>query len=146
MTTSLKTAADHTALAGFRADRVEWLVFPSESSYLTAAAAQKTAGNGTLKAYVKLGCPECSRSYLRAYGVRGRKREYCSADCRTFKPSKAHLAAIVGRKLDAAIADGDTATIFEMYAEIQDILNDSRFRSAIMKRAAARKRARNAAK
>jgi len=141
MTRLADTAADLANLAGFRADRADWAVYAEGTTYGMKGGRFELCS-----------CRVCGGDYLRAMGVRGRVREYCSNDCKDLQGRINSLRDLVDRVADRAEAaaekNGRAAADSKLTILKSDLLalaSHSAMQSASGRRAAAKAKARRAA-
>ena len=127
--TATATAAAHSDLPGYRADRAEWPVHTERAE----------------GAYFLLCTCSCGAPYLRAMGVRGRPREHCSDTCKDLRPMLNRLATMVDEVAARAGEHGGDRLLLQLRAELMGLTQASEFQSALGRRSQQLRRARLAA-
>ena len=122
------TTRPWTSLPGYRDDRAHWPVHTDH-----AAAATATGPRFSLHR-----C-HCGAPYLRALGVRGRPREYCSDVCKNLRPMLNQFAALVNDYADRCAEHGaDTQhsdeTLMHLKAELMTLTRHSAMQRATGRR------------
>ncbi len=106
MNAHTNTAANLTALPGYRADTADAPLLANERDYV----------KGSGLAYTLHACHVCGADYLRAHGVRGRKRESCSTECKNLGGTLRAAQTLLDR-----IADHNGTTDHHMSALRSDV-------------------------
>lgn len=100
-------------------------------------AATRPAGSGL--AYSKHSCSVCGAPYLRAHGIRGRKRSSCSTECKNL-PGTLRAASKLLEKIATHQGTTDHA-MAALRSDVWGLVNDRAFAGAVYRNATAIKEA-----
>tara|TARA_Y100000310_G_scaffold92966_2_gene90549 strand:+ start:308 stop:724 length:417 start_codon:yes stop_codon:yes gene_type:complete len=131
----MTTAAAHADLSGYRADRADWAV------YTCHRAAHAAKG----PRYSLHTC-HCGAQYLRALGVRGRPRSYCSNTCKDLRPCLAQFAALLDDYVARCERYGTDDTLLNLKAELMTLTQHTAMQRASGRRGQRALQAKRAAK
>ena len=119
---------DITSLPGYRPDRKKnsgdgiLSVAPVFTNYAEAESASGPR-------WLVCKCGRCGSEYVRALGVPGRKREWCSDRCKDFAPKLHQFSSIVSEMVKSL--DGNDEALLKLKAELlSELVHHSEFQRA----------------